>query len=92
MPIQITYTQARANLATLLDEVTHNRETVIINRRGADPVAMVSASELSSLEETAYLMRSPKNMKRLLEALKRSESEDLEPQTVESLRQELGLA
>lgn len=72
MPIQITYTHARANLAKLLDEVTANREIVVINRRGHEPVALVSAAELASLTETAYLLRSPKNAERLLRALKRA--------------------
>ncbi len=60
MAIQTTYTSARANLAKLLDRVTQDRETVIIERRGAEKVAMISASELSSLVETAHLLRSPK--------------------------------
>ena len=46
MPIQTTYTQARANLASLWDEVTTNREVVIIERRGAEAVALISATEL----------------------------------------------
>ena len=91
MSIQATYTQVRANLATLLRQVTDNHETVIIHRRGADPVAMISASDLASLEETAHLFRSPKNAKRLLDAIKRSETDEVQPRTVESLRRELGL-
>jgi len=46
MAIQTTYTQARGNLASLWDEVTLNREIVIIERRGAEPVALISADEL----------------------------------------------
>ena len=57
MAIQTTYTQARANLARLLDRVTQDKETVIIERRGAEKVALISESELSSLIETAHLMR-----------------------------------
>src|SRR5919107_316157 len=45
MPIQTTYTSARANLAKLCDEVTKNQEIVIINRRGSNDVALVSAEE-----------------------------------------------
>jgi antitoxin YefM len=55
MTIQTTYTQARDGLAKLLDQVTHNREIVIIQRRGEEEVAMIAASELASLTETAYL-------------------------------------
>ena len=55
MPIQTTYTRARANLAALCDEVTANREVVIIQRRGAEDVALVAAQELDGLLETAHL-------------------------------------
>ncbi len=86
-----TYTQARAKLATLCDEVTANREVVIIRRRGAEDVALISVAELSSLMETAHLLRSPQNAERLLAALARARSETLAPQTVEELRREVGL-
>ena len=72
MTIHTTYTQARAGLAKLLDQVTHNREVVVIQRRGEDDVAMIDASELESLMETAYLLRSPANAERLLSALGRA--------------------
>jgi antitoxin YefM len=91
MALQTTYTQARASLAKLLDKVTQDRETVIIERRGGEKVAMISASELSSLIETAYLMRSPNNARRLLKALMRA-LEDKTPSTrVSHLRKEVGL-
>ena len=70
--IQTTYTNAKANLAKLFDEVTCNQEVVVISRRGKDDVAMISASELSSIIETAHLLRSPKNAKRLLNALQKA--------------------
>ena len=91
MPIQTTYTEARANFAKLLDEVTKNRETVIIQRRGAEKVAMIAQSELSSLLETAYLLRSPKNADRLLTALERALKRKIEPMTLDKLRLEVGL-
>jgi len=91
MSISMTYTQARANLAKLLDEVSLNKEVVIINRKNAENVAMVSESELSSILETAHLLRSPKNAQRLLTALLRSQSEENKPQTVEELKEEFGL-
>ena len=55
-----TYTQARAELAALCDEVASTREPVIIRRRNAEDVALVSADELASLLEIAHLLRSPK--------------------------------
>jgi antitoxin YefM len=91
MPIQTTYTRARANLAKLCDEVSKNQEIVIINRRGSNDVALVSAEELSSLMETAHLLRSPKNAERLLAALNRARARRPRPKTVASLRKELGL-
>ena len=91
MPIQTTYTSARANLAKLCDEVAKNQEIIIINRRGSHDVALVSAEELSSIMETAHLLRSPKNVERLLTALTRAKAYRPKPKTIESLRKELGL-
>jgi antitoxin YefM len=92
MAIQTTYTKARANFAKLCNEVAENREIVIINRRGNEDVALVSADELSSLIETAHLLRSPKNAQRLLAALNRARSRKLKSQSVAKLRREIGLA
>lgn len=92
MATQTTYSSARANLAKLMDQVAANREIVIINRRGAEDVALVSAAELSSLLETAHLLRSPKNARRLLAALKRAKSKRLKPRSLKRFRQEMGLA
>ncbi len=71
MAIQTTYTHARARLALLLDEVTKNREVVIIKRRGSEDVAMIAADELTGILETDHLLRSPTNAERLLTALDR---------------------
>ena len=86
-----TYTQARAALASLCDEVASTREPVIIRRRNAEDVALVSADELASLLETAHLLRSPNNAQRLLSAINRAQSQALSPSSVEELRRELGL-
>lgn len=91
MPIQTTYTQARANLAKLFDEVTENREVVIIRRRRGEDVAVVAADELSSLTETAHLLRSPKNARRLLQALARAQEKTGTPQSLNALKKESGL-
>lgn len=90
MTIQTTYTQARDGLAKLLDQVTHNREVVIIQRRGEEEVAMIAASELESLMETAYLLRSPANAERLLSALGRALKNEPQPLPVDALRREVG--
>ena len=91
MTIETTYTQARAHLAELFDRVTDDCETVIVKRRGAKDVALISADELSSLLETAYLLRSPKNAERLQTALEHARDRAGTPQTVEELRREPGL-
>jgi antitoxin YefM len=91
MAIQTTYSQARANLAKLCDKVLDNQEVAIITRRGSEPVALIAASELTSLLETAHLLRSPKNAQRLVTALKRAAAGTVQAQSVQDLRQELGL-
>jgi len=91
MTIEITYTQARDTLAKLLNEVTQDREIVIIKRRGEADAALISADELSSLIEVAYLLRSPANAKRLLESLGRSLKNEGQPLNADALRHEMGL-
>jgi antitoxin YefM len=91
MTIQTTYTQARAGLAKLLDEVTENREIVIIRRRDKSSVALIAEDELSSLLETAHLLRSPENARRLLTALNRALENTPSPATIDDLRREVGL-
>ena len=87
-PVEVSYTEARENLARLLDRVTDDREVVYIRRRGRERVALVAAGELSSLMETAYLLRSPKNAVRLLSALQRASGR---AEAVDALRHEPGL-
>jgi prevent-host-death family protein len=91
MAIEITYSNARNNLASLLAQVTDDREIVVINRRGREGVALVSASELSSLLETTYLLRSPKNAARIDEALRDLSKGKGETVTVNALREEFGV-
>ncbi len=91
MIIHTTYSKARANLAKLCNQVAENREIVLINRRNAENVALIAFSELSSLLETAHLLRSPKNAQRLLTALNRALSRSELPQDIEDFKQEIGL-
>ena len=86
-----TYTRARAEFASLCDEVADTREPVIIRRRNAEDVALISADELSSLLETAHLLRSPRNAHRLLNAIARAQRRERPPSSVEDLRRKLGL-
>jgi antitoxin YefM len=73
---ETTYTTLRENLASYLDRVTDDREVVVVKRRGAPDVAIIAADELAGLEETAHLLRSPANAKRLLQALAESKAKD----------------
>lgn len=91
MSIQTSYTQARAQLATLLDEVTSNREVVIIQRRGAEDVALIAADELAGLLETVHLLRSPANADRLLNTLARVRQGSGAAKTLDELRTEVRL-
>lgn len=65
----ITYSAARANLATTMDRVCNDHEALIITRNGEQSVVMLSLEDFTALEETAYLLRSPTNAKRLLVAV-----------------------
>lgn len=70
----MSYTESRARYAEVLDGVTNDREEVVITRAGHEPVVIVSLEDYQSLKETAYLMRSPANARRLLDAMERLEA------------------
>jgi antitoxin YefM len=65
----ITYSAARANLARTMDRVCEDHEPIIITRSGERSVVMLSLDDYKALEETAYLLRSPANARRLLAAV-----------------------
>ena len=65
----ITYSAARANLASTMDRVCNDHEALIITRNGAQSVVMLSLEDFKALEETAYLLRNPANAKRLVSAV-----------------------
>lgn len=65
----ITYTTARANLASTMDRVCQDHEPLIITRNGQQSVVMLSLADYQALEETAYLLRSPENARRLQSAV-----------------------
>ncbi len=91
MAIHTTYSDARQHLADYWRRVEEDREAVIISRRGHEDVALVAADELAGLLETAHLLRSPANARRLLTALARALDEDGSPSTLDDLRREFGL-
>jgi antitoxin YefM len=88
---ETTYSQARKNLASFLDQVVEERQILIIKRRNCKNVALIAEDELSSLLESVYLLRSPENAKRLWRALAWAESADATLQTLEELTAELGI-
>jgi len=70
----INYSSARSNLAETMDRVCDDHAPVIITRKAAKPVVMMSLDDYEALEETAYLLRSPKNVRRLIESIAELES------------------
>ncbi|WP_327297148.1 MULTISPECIES: type II toxin-antitoxin system prevent-host-death family antitoxin [unclassified Streptomyces] len=71
----MTYTESRANYAETLNAVVDDREEVVVTRAGHDPVVIVALDEYESLKETAYLLRSPANARRLLASIERLEND-----------------
>ena len=69
----ISYTAARENLAATMDKVCKDHDPVIITRNRDQAVVMLSLEDYSSLQETAYLSRSPANAKRLREGIRELE-------------------
>lgn len=84
-------TEARNGFFQLLDKVVENHQVFIINRREGENVALIAQSDLTSLVETVYLLRNPANGRRLLDAIAQSKSGEIQPQTIEELKQELAI-
>ena len=72
----ISYTAARANLASTMEKVCNDHAPVIITRKSEAPVIMISLEDYESMEETTYLLRSPENARRLLESVAELEGGD----------------
>lgn len=69
----MTYSESRAKYAETLNAVVQDREEVVITRLATTPVVMVALDDYESLKETAYLLRSPENARRLLASIDRLE-------------------
>ena len=85
-----TYSALRANLKSALDEVCATHEPLRIDRKNGEAVIIVPESDYVALEETAYLLRSPENARRLLNALHGDRSTDVSFATLDDLRANLG--
>ena len=70
----ITYTAARQNLAQTMESVCRDHSPVIVTRKSSESVVIMSLEDFEALEETAYLLRSPKNTKRLIESIAQLEN------------------
>lgn len=87
----ITYSTARDHLAEVWDKTVSTREPVIVSRRGAESIVMLPLEEWEGLQETAHLLRSPANARRLLAALNRLDSGEGEILSMESLEKRSSL-
>ena len=65
----IPYTTLRANLATQIDRVCEDHAPIIVTRKGSPSVVMISLEDYEAVDETAYLLRSPKNVRRIFESI-----------------------
>jgi antitoxin YefM len=88
---KVDYIQACNNLDKIYERVIATRQPIEITREGCESISLISTSELNSLIETAYLFSSHENAVRLLDSLQRAKARTNQPQTLENLRQELGI-
>ena len=84
----VNYSEARKNLASLMESVCDDSDVVVITRRKARPVVMMSLGEYNSIQETGYLLRSPANAERLLESIAALQSGDVLERPLASLEAE----
>ena len=87
----ITYSTARDHLAEVWDKTVSTREPVVVSRRGTESIVLLPLEEWEGLQETAHLLRSPANAKRLLGALDRLDSGEGEVLSVDGLASRTGL-
>ncbi|MBC7972756.1 MAG: type II toxin-antitoxin system Phd/YefM family antitoxin [Verrucomicrobia bacterium] len=92
MPKQISYAEACDNFEQVYEAALSGQEPIEIVREGSESLSIIPTAALESLMETVYLFQSHENAARLLEALERAKAGQNLPRTVESLRQEFGLA
>ena len=91
MATKVSYSYARQNLASLLDQAEDDQEPVYISRRNREEMVLLPAAEYRSVEETAHLLRSPENARRLLRALQRALESGVAPSNIDELRTDVGL-
>lgn len=84
-------TEVRNNFSKALDSVVENHQPLRIHRKGSEDVVMIAESDYTSLVECAHLLQSPANAVRLMEAIGRSKADQIQPQTIDDLKQELNI-
>jgi antitoxin YefM len=70
MPKEVTYSDARAHFKSYLDYISLNNEIVVINRKNNEDIVMMTRRDYESIEETLYILSSPKNRERIFKAMK----------------------
>ena len=88
----ISYTEARDRLASVWDQAVSTREPVVIDRRGHESVVLVAAGEWRGMLETAHLLRSPANARRLLGALNRLDQGEGQKLSLDALATKFAVA
>ena len=88
---KMTYSHLRANLKSALDGVCADHEPVVVERQKGGDVVLLAREDYDSLQETAYLLRSPANARRLLEAVNRKARARKTFKSAAALRLETGL-
>ena len=86
----VSYSELRKKLKTACDEVCDRHEPLLIKRRRGGDVVLMAKEDYESLEETAYLLSSPENARRLLEALRRRTEDRSAFASIEALKHEIG--
>ena len=81
----LSYTQVRSNFAKAINQVCENHAPIIITRQNQKPVVMISLEDFNGIEETLYLMSSPKNAERLRQSLQNSNTGDFIEKEIEDL-------
>jgi antitoxin YefM len=87
----VSYSELRKKLKTVCDQVCDQREPLLIRRRRGGDVVLMAKEDYDSLEETAYLLSSPENARRLFEALRRRSEDRSVFASIEALTREVGV-
>jgi antitoxin YefM len=87
----VSYSELRRKLKTVCDQVCDRHEALLIKRRRGGDVVLMAKEDYESLEETAYLLSSPENARRLFEALRRRPDDRSVFASIEALKNEVGV-